>query len=253
MNLAHVSGIDAVVHLAGCGIADGRWNERTKARILDSRVRGTRLLAEFFAKSTGRPRVIVSASGVGAYGDRGEDIVDESSTFGKGFLADVAKQWEVSTGPATKAGIRVVNIRLGVVLSALGGTLKKMLLPFKMGLGGAIGNGKQYMSWVSIDDVTEMIQHVMANDAIQGPVNLVSPTPVSHHEFAKTLGRALHRPTVFHMPAFVARLAFGEMAEELLLSSTRAMPGKLIETGYPFRHADLEEAFRHLLGNADNR
>jgi uncharacterized protein (TIGR01777 family) len=252
IDLGDVTGVDAVVHLAGYSIANGRWNERTKARILDSRVRGTKLLAEFFAESAHKPHVIVSASGVGAYGECGEDVVDERSEFGKGFLADVARQWEESTAPAVKAGIRVVNIRLGIVLSASGGALKKMLLPFKMGLGGVIGSGKQYMSWVSIDDVAKMIQYVMANDSMRGPVNLVSPTPVSNYEFTKTLGRALHRPTVFRMPAFVACLAFGEMAKELLLSSTRAMPKKLMDTGYQFRHSELEEAFKYLLGKADN-
>jgi uncharacterized protein (TIGR01777 family) len=200
-----------------------------------------------------KPNVIVSASGVGAYGDCGEEVVDERSEFGRGFLADVARQWEESAAPAVEAGIRVVNIRLGVVLSASGGALKKMLLPFKMGLGGVIGSGKQYMSWVSIDDVVKMIQYVIANDSIRGPVNFVSPRPVSNFEFTKTLGRALHRPTVFRMPAFAACLVFGEMAKELLLFSTRAIPKKLMDSGYQFRHSELEEAFRYLLGKADNK
>ena len=252
IDLGNVTGVDAVVHLAGHSIADGRWNQRTKARILNSRVTGTTLLAEFFADSTHKPHVIVSASGVGAYGECGEDVVDERSEYGKSFLADVARQWEESTAPAVEAGIRVVNVRLGIVLSASGGALKKMLLPFKMGLGGVIGSGKQYMSWVSIDDVVEMIQYVMANDSMRGPVNLVSSIPVRNCEFIKTLGRVLHRPTVFRMPAIVAYLAFGEMAKELLLSSTRAMPKKLMDTGYQFRHSELEEAFRYLLGNVDN-
>lgn len=252
IDLCDITGVDAVVHLAGYSIANGRWNERTKTRILESRVRGTKLLAEFFAESAHKPHVIVSASGVGAYGDCGEDVVDERSAFGKGFLADVARQWEESTAPAVKAGIRVVNIRLGVVLSASGGALKKMLLPFKMGLGGVIGSGKQYMSWVSIEDVVKMIQYVIVNDSIRGPANFVSPTPVSNFEFTKTLGRVLHRPTVFRMPAFAACLVFGEMAKELLLSSTRAIPKKLMGAGYQFRHSELEEAFRSLLGKADN-
>ena len=252
IDLGDVTGIDAVVHLAGYSIANGRWNERKKALILDSRVRGTKLLAKFFAESAHKPHVIVSASAVGIYGERGEDIVDESSELGKGFLVDVGRQWEKSTAPAAKAGIRVVNIRLGVVLSASGGALNKMLLPFKMGLGGVIGSGKQYMSWVSIDDVVKMIQYVMANDSMRGPVNLVSPNPVSNYEFTKTLGRTLHRPTVFRMPGFVACLAFGEMARELLLTSTRAIPKKLMDTGYQFRHSELEETFRYLLGKADN-
>jgi len=253
IDLGNVTGVDAVVHLAGHSIADGRWNQRTKARILNSRVTGTTLLSEFFADSAHKPHVIVSASGVGAYGDCGEELVDERTEFGKGFLADVAGKWEQSTAPAVKAGIRVVNIRLGIVLSASGGALKKMLLPFKMGLGGVIGSGKQYMSWVSIDDVVKMIQYVITNDSIRGPVNFVSPTLVSNYEFTKTLGRALHRPTVFRMPAFAACLVFGEMAKELLLFSTRAMPKKLMDAGYQFCYSELEEAFRYLLGKSDIR
>jgi uncharacterized protein (TIGR01777 family) len=240
-----VTGIDAVVNLAGCSIADGRWNERKKTRILSSRVGGTRLLAEFFAEAAHKPSVFVSASAVGFYGERGEDVVDESSGPGPGFLAEVSRQWEESTAPAVKAGIRVVNMRLGIVLSASGGALKKMLLPFKMGLGAVVGSGKQYMSWVSIVDVVKMIQFVMAKDSIRGPVNLVSPTPVSNYEFTKMLGRTLHRPAVLRMPAFGARLAFGEKAKELLLSSTRVRPGKLMDAGYRFRHPELEETLRY--------
>jgi len=251
VDLGDVIGVDVVVHLASYNIAESRWNKRTKTRILDSRVRGTRLLSEFFAASSHKPKVIISASAVGAYGECGKNVVDERNEFGKGFLADVARQWEESTAPAVEAGIRVVNIRLGMVLSASGGALKKMLPPFRMGLGGVIGSGKQYMSWVSIDDVTKMIQYVMTNDSMRGPVNFVSPTPVNNYTFTKALGRALHRPTMFRLPAFVASLVFGEMATELLLSSTRAMPKKLLDGGYPFCHSELEETFRYLLDNAD--
>ena len=221
IDLADVRGIAAVVHLAGDNIAEGRWNSQKKGRILNSRVIGTKLLAEFFAASDHKPHIIVSASAVGVYGDRGEELVDETSGPGNGFLADVCKQWEGATASAVDAGIRVAKVRLGVVLSTAGGALKKMLLPFRMGLGGVIGTGKQYMSWVSIDDVVGIIQYVIANDAMRGPVNLVAPNAVSNREFTKTLGRVLHRPTIFPMPAFAARIAFGEMANELLLSSTR--------------------------------
>jgi len=247
MDLAGVSDIAAVVHLAGENIASGRWNDRKKARILDSRVKGTKLLSEFFAASKSKPQVIVSASAIGFYGDRGEELLDETSALGGGFLADVVKQWEAATVPAVDAGIRVVNARFGMVLSVAGGALKKMLLPFRMGLGGVIGSGKQYMSWVSIEDLTGMIQYAIANDSLRGPVNFVSPHPVTNHEFTKTLGRAVHRPTVFPMPAFMARLAFGEMADELLLASARVVPGKLLDSGYKFRHPGLRDALEHLL------
>jgi len=240
-----------VVHLAGENIAEGRWNSQKKGRILDSRVRGTKLLAEFFAASEHKPRIIVSASAVGVYGDRGEELVDETSGFGIGFLADVGRQWEGATASGIDAGIRVVNVRFGMVLSTAGGALKKMLLPFRMGLGGVIGSGKQYMSWVSIDDVVGMIQYVIENDSMRGPVNLVSPNPLSNREFTKTLGRVLHRPTIFPIPGFAVRIAFGEMADELLLSSIRAVPKKLMDSGYKFRHPELREALEHLLKKPD--
>ena len=247
MDLANVQDIAAVVHLAGENIAEGRWDDRKKDRILTSRVRGTALLATFFAASACKPRVIVSASAVGVYGNRGEELVDEASEPGNGFLAEVCKQWEGAMVSAVDAGIRVVNARLGLVLSADGGALKRMLLPFRMGVGGVIGSGDQYMSWVSIDDVVEMVQHLIANDSLRGPVNLVSPNPVSNREFTKILGRALHRPTMFPMPALIARLAFGELADELLLAGARVAPKKLTDSGYEFRNPQLGEAFEHLL------
>jgi uncharacterized protein (TIGR01777 family) len=250
VNLADVRDIDAVVHLAGDSIAEGRWDERKKARILDSRVRGTKLLAEFFATSQNKPRIIVSASAIGIYGDRGDALVDETSAPGTGFLADVVKQWEEATVAAADAGIRVASVRLGVVLSAAGGALKKVLLPFRMGLGGVIGSGKQYMSWVGLDDVVEMIQHVIVNDLLQGPVNLVSPNAISNREFTRLLGHALHRPTLFPMPSFAARIAFGEMADDLLLASTRVVPKKLMESGYTFRYPNLEEMLKHILNQS---
>ena len=251
IDLADVRDISAVVHLAGDNIAEGRWSSQKKGRIINSRVLGTKLLAKFFATSVHKPNIIVSASAVGFYGDRGEELVDETSGPGNGFVADVCKQWEGAMASAVAAGIRVAYVRFGVVLSPAGGALKKMLLPFKMGLGGVIGTGKQFMSWVSIEDVVGMIQYVIANDSMRGPVNFVAPNAVDNYEFTKTLGRVLHRPTIFPMPAFAARIAFGEMANELLLSSTRVLPKKLMDSGYQFCHPELEEAFGHLLKKAD--
>ena len=252
IDLAGVRDIAAVVHLAGDNLGEGRWNDRKKNSILNSRVKGTQLLSEFFAATEHKPNVIVSASAVGYYGNRGEERVDEASELGKGFLADVCRQWEEATASAVDVGIRVANLRLGLILSAGGGALKKMLLPFRIGLGGVIGSGKQYMSWVSIDDVTGMIQHIITNEAVRGPVNLVSLNPVSNREFTKTLGQVLNRPTIFPMPAFAARIAFGEMADELLLSSTRVIPKKLMDSGYEFRHPELGGAFEHFLNMEDN-
>ncbi len=246
IDLGNFTQIDAVIHLAGENISEGRWNEAKKARIRDSRVLGTKLIAEFLAKLEHKPKVFISGSAIGFYGSRGEEEVDENSKPGEGFLPDVSKEWDEAAKPAHNAGIRVVNIRTGVVLSLSGGALKKMLFPFKMGMGGVVGNGKQYMSWVSIDDEVEMIQFAMTNDSISGPVNLVSPNPVSNYQFTKTLGRALRRPTMFPMPAFMARLMFGEMADDLLLASTRVIPRKLINAGYKFQHSTLENALQFL-------
>lgn len=245
---AKLEGLDAVVHLAGENIAEGRWTPEKKSRIRDSRVRGTRLVSQTLASLERKPRVFVCASAIGFYGDRGTEILTEESPAGSGFLADVCKEWEAATEPAAQAGIRVVNARIGIVLTPRGGALQKMLLPFKLGLGGVIGHGRQYWSWISIEDVIGAIHHAMTNDQLHGPVNLVAPRPVTNAEFTKTLGRVLSRPTLFPMPAFAAQLAFGEMADALLLSSARVEPTRLLESGYQFRHPDLEGALRHLLG-----
>ena len=237
----------AVVHLAGENIADGRWSKKKKNRILNSRVHGTKFLAAYFAGTDFKPELIISASAVGFYGERGTEIIDESFASGSGFLAGVCQQWEDSVYIAEEAGIRVVNARFGAVLSSSGGALKKMLLPFKMGLGGIIGSGEQYFSWVSIDDAVRIIQHIIADDSIRGPVNFAAPNAVSNREFTKTLGRVLRRPTILPLPAFAARLAFGEMAEELLLTSTRVYPKKIVEFGYKFLHPELGEALKHIL------
>lgn len=244
---AKLEGIDGVVHLAGEGIADGRWNEDRKRRIRESRVRGTDLVARTLASLSRRPSVLVCASAVGFYGPRGDEELDETAAPGTSFLSDVCRAWEEAADPARAAGIRVVHPRFGVVLSAKGGALAKMLTPFKLGAGGRLGSGRQWMSWISIDDVAGAIGHALANAQVAGAVNTVAPRPVTNAEFTKTLGRVLGRPAVFPMPAFAARLAFGEMADELLLSGQRVVPRRLIESGYRFRHEDLETALRHVL------
>jgi len=251
MDLADVGEITAVVHLAGENIADGRWSGNKKNRILNSRVRGTKLLAEYFADSDKKPQVIISASAVGFYGDRGTEIVDEDSNAGKSFLANVCVQWEDALNAAVERGIRVVKVRFGTVLSIDGGALKRMIMPFKIGAGGVIGSGEQYMSWVSIDDTVEMIQFAIANDSIQGPINLVTPNAISNRKFTRTFGQVLNRPTIFPLPAFAIRIALGEMADELLLNSTRVFPKKLVESGYKFLKPELSQALEHLT-KADN-
>jgi uncharacterized protein (TIGR01777 family) len=243
-----LDGIDAVVHLAGENIAAARWTDKVKAKIRDSRVQGTRFLCEALARMQTPPKALVCASAIGIYGDRGEEVITEDSTAGAGFLADVARAWEAATQPARDAGIRVVNLRFGVVLSPKDGALAKMLLPFRLGGGGRIGNGRQYWSWISIDDAAGAVLHALMTDSLSGAVNAVAPNPVTNAEFTKTLGRVLNRPTLVPMPAFAARLALGEMANELLLASTHVEPKELQQTGYDFRHPSLELALRHLLG-----
>jgi uncharacterized protein (TIGR01777 family) len=245
---AALEGIEAVVHLAGEGIATRRWSVAQKARILDSRVQGTRLLCEAITELETPPQTFVCASAVGFYGDRGEETLDETSGVGTGFLADVCQQWEAACEPAREKGIRVVNLRTGMVLSPQGGALKSMLLPFKMCVGGVVGAGKQFWSWIALDDLVGAIHHALTCDDLSGPVNATAPNSVTNREFTKTLGKVLRRPTIFPMPAFAARLALGEMADELLLPSVRAQPKRLQETGYEFRYPDLEGALRHVLG-----
>jgi hypothetical protein len=240
--------VDAVIHLAGESIASGRWTRAKKGRIRASRVEGTRLLAASLAALEVRPRTLVCASAIGFYGDRGDAALDEASPRGAGFLADVCAEWESAAAPARAAGIRVVQLRFGVILSAAGGALARMLLPFRVGAGGVIGDGRQYMSWIAIDDAVGAIHHALVTTALEGPVNVVAPAAVTNREFTRTLGRVLRRPTIIPMPAVAARLAFGEMADELLLASTRVVPRRLRETGYAFREPDLEAALRHLLG-----
>jgi len=244
-----LEGFDAVVHLAGENISEGRWTEAKKARIRESRTKPTRALSDALAGLTHPPRVLVCASAIGYYGDRGEEILREGSAPGKGYLPDVCLEWEGAAASAIRKGIRVVNLRFGVVLSATGGALAKMLPPFRMGVGGKIGDGKQYMSWIALDDAIGAIHHAVTNDRLTGAVNAVAPNPVTNLEFTRTLGRVLSRPTLFPVPAAAARIAFGEMADALLLASARVVPTRLLETGYEFRYPELDGALRHLLGS----
>ncbi len=243
-----LEGFDAVINLAGDGIADGRWTEEKKRRILDSRVNGTRLLSETMAKLSRKPATFINASAVGFYGDRGDELVDEDSGPGEGFLAGVCRQWESAAGPAEHAGIRVVKLRFGVILTKDGGIMGSMLRPFKLGLGGKVGSGKQVISWVAMDDVVAAMSFILHDESLRGPINAVAPRPVTNEEFTKTLGRVLSRPTFMAMPAFAARLAFGEMADEMVLSSTRVAGKILNDAGFKFQYPELEGAMRAMLG-----
>jgi uncharacterized protein (TIGR01777 family) len=249
IDAADFSGVDAVVHLAGAGVAARRWSESYKNEIRDSRVRGTGLLCRTLASLAVKPAVLVSASAVGYYGDRGEEPVDESAPPGRGFLADVCHEWEAATHPARDADIRVVNLRIGVVFSSKGGALTQMLTPFRLGLGGVVGSGDQYISWITLDDVVRAIQFTLHAAAIAGPVNAVAPHPATNRELTKTLGRILGRPTFFSMPAAAARLAFGQMADEMLLPGARVLPHALATAGFEFLYPQLEPALRHALAD----
>jgi hypothetical protein len=242
-----LAGLDAVVHLAGENIAGSRWSPEKKARIRDSRLKGTRLLATALAGLTTPPQVLICGSAMGYYGDRGEEVLNEESPPGKGFLADLCQEWEAAAEPAVKKGIRVVHTRFGLVLSGSGGALGAMLTPFRLGAGGKIGSGNQFWSWIALDDVTGVIQYVLATESLRGPVNTSTPNPVTNSEFTRTLGKVLKRPTLFPMPAFAARAAFGEMADEMLLASTRMAPQSLIAAGYNFLYPELEGALHHAL------
>jgi len=251
IDAAGLEGLDGVVHLAGEPIAGGRWTAAKRTRILDSRVKSTRLLARTLAQLRQPPRALVCASAIGFYGSRGAEVMTEESPPGEGFLADVCQAWEEATVPAAQAGIRVVHLRLGVVLSTAGGALTTMLPPFQLGVGGVLGPGTQYVSWIGLDDVLGAILHGLTSETVRGAVNAVAPTPVTNRIFTRVLGRVLHRPTLLPVPAAAARLALGEMADEMLLASTRVDPARLRETGFVFRHPDLEVALRHTLGRMD--
>jgi uncharacterized protein len=242
-----VSGFDAVIHLAGESIAS-RWTDAKKKEIRDSRVLGTRHLAEALARAASPPRVLISASAIGFYGDRDDEILREDSPSGRsGFLPEVCREWEAAAEPAVEAGIRTAFLRTGIVLSAKGGALKQMLPPFRMGLGGKVGSGRQWMSWIDLQDEIGAIRHILSNENLRGPVNSVSPHPVTNAEFTRTLASVLSRPAIFPMPAFAARLVFGQMGDELLLGSQRVEPAALSASGYVFQKPDLRRALEEIL------
>jgi uncharacterized protein (TIGR01777 family) len=241
-----LSGFDAVVHLAGESIV-GRWTAEKKAKIRDSRVASTRNLAEALAQSERKPGVLLCSSAIGYYGDRGDEVLREDSAAGPGFLPDVCRAWEAATQAASDAGIRTVLLRTGVVLSTKGGALAKMLPPFKLGLGGRVGSGRQWMSWIDVQDMVGAIHHILKNDLVQGPVNMVAPKPVTNSEFTRTLARVLSRPAIFPMPAAAVKLLFGEMGETVLLGSQRVEPTKLVASGYPFRFTELRASLENQL------
>ena len=242
-------GVDAVVHLGGVSIASGRWTTDRKQAIFESRVRSTLLLAERIASTPAadRPRAFVVASATGYYGHRGEEALSETSGFGKGFLSDVCRAWEEAASPASRAGVRVAQPRIGMVISREGGALEAMLLPFRLGLGGPIGSGRQWWPWISLDDIVEVFVRLIEDDGMSGAVNAVAPEAVTSRSFALALGRALHRPAVLPAPAFALRLLLGEMADALLLASTKAVPERLTSAGFEFRHPRLDDALRAAL------
>ncbi len=247
INASALEGLDALVHLAGENLADGRWSEAKKARILDSRVRGTELLASALARLQAPPKIWLSGSAVGYYGDRADEL-DETAEAGDDFLARVVVAWEAAARPAA-ARVRVIHPRLGVVLAPHGGALAKMLGPFRLGLGGKLGSGAQGMSWISLDDAVHALEHLIQSD-LAGPVNVSAPAPVSNAAFTRALGAALHRPTVFGVPAPLARLAFGELADVALLSGVRALPRRLLASGFRFQHPELAPFLAQALGRS---
>lgn len=245
-----VSGFDAVIHLAGESVV-GRWTPAKKKAIYDSRVLGTRYLAEALAKAPSPPKIMISASAVGYYGDRKDEVLREESTSGQGFLAEVCRAWEAATEPAARGGIRTAQMRIGLVLSPTGGALQEMLPPFRMGLGGKIASGRQWCSWIDVQDLAGAAIHIMKTESLRGPVNMVAPNPVRNAEFTNILGSVLFRPTVFPLPAFVARAVFGQMADELLLASQRVEPAKLVASGYGFKRPELRQSLRATLKARD--
>jgi len=245
-----LEGFDAVVHLAGENIASRRWNSAQKERILKSRVQGTRLLCDALSRLDRPPRVLISASAIGFYGNRSDVLLNEDMPAGSGFLAEVSQAWEQATGPAERAGIRVVRLRIGVVLTPAGGALARMLLAFRLGVGGVLDSGKQFMSWIALDDLLGAILHCVATEEIRDAVNAVAPNPVTNREFTRSLSSLLRRPAFFPAPAAALRLALGEMADELLLASVRVIPDRLVSTGYKFLYPIVESALSHMLGKA---
>ena len=239
------SGFDAIIHLAGENVANGRWSKKKKEAILNSRLDGTRELIDYISLLADKPKIFLCASAVGYYGNRGNELLDETSSLGVGFLAEVCRQWEKETQRLTSLGVRVVNLRFGMILSPNGGALHKMTPPFKAGMGGVVGTGEQQISWISIRDVVSIIDFLTKNESISGPVNIVSPIQTTNKELTKTLGKVLNRPTIFKVPASVARIIFGQMADEMLLTSCRVTPQKLIQAGYQYTDQSLEAVLRY--------
>ncbi|MFN2500886.1 MAG: TIGR01777 family oxidoreductase [Pyrinomonadaceae bacterium] len=240
-----LEGLDVVVHLAGENVSGFRWTEEKKKAIRDSRVAGTHSVVKAISNLKLRPKVFIAASAIGFYGERGDEEVTESSASGDNFLAEVARAWEAESRRAEDAGIRTVLLRTGIVLSKEGGALGTMLLPFKLGVGGVVGSGKQWMSWISLDDEIEIINFAIENENLRGSINAVSPNPVTNEEFTKVLGEVLYRPTFLPLPEFVVGMVFGEMGDALLLASTRVVPRRLLEVGFEFKHPHLKEAIQH--------
>ena len=247
LDAGHLEGFDVVVHLAGESIASGRWTDDKKRAIRESRVKGTTLLSETIARLSRPPAAFICASAIGYYGNRGDELLTEKSAPGKDFLASVCVEWEKATKPAMEKGIRTIQARFGVILDTDGGALSQMLTPFRMGIGGRVGSGRQWMSWIALEDVVNGLKFLIAAKQVEGPANFVAPNPVTNAEFTKTLGRVLSRPTLIPVPAFAARLVFGELADALLLSSQRVEPGVLEDKGFLFSWPTLEPALQHML------
>lgn len=246
-----LEGIGGVVHLAGAGIADAKWTDARKQLVLESRTRPTRLLAETIASLAHPPEVLVSASGVGVYGSRGDEVLTEESRIGDDFVADVCRQWEAATVPASDAGVRVATARFGLVLARHGGVLAQMLLPFRLGIGGRQGSGRQWMSWVSLDDAVGAVLHLLTGSELRGPVNVTAPNPVTNREFAAKLGRVLHRPAILPTPLLPLKARYGsELVEHLLLASQRVLPARLTADGFGFAHEQLEPALQELVARS---
>ena len=249
INGQQLEGFDVVVHLAGESIASGRWTEEKKRKIRESRVKGTELLSSALARLSQPPSTFISASAIGFYGSRGDELLTEESAPGDGFLPEVCVAWEKATGQAEAKGIRTIHARFGIILDEKGGALERMLTPFRMGVGGKVGNGKQWMSWIALEDVINALRFLIDEPGSEGPVNFTAPRPVTNADFTEALGSVLSRPTLFSVPAFAARLAFGEMADELLLSSAKVEPERLKESGYQFKHPELSSALKTILGS----
>jgi uncharacterized protein len=252
LNPSDIQEFDAIINLAGENLGKGRWNEAKKQRILESRVKSTQLLAETISQLKNKPKVFINASAIGIYGEQGDEELNEESPEGKGFLSQVCHKWEAAANPIKEQSIRTVWMRLGMVLSTEGGGLKPMLVPFRLGLGGKLGSGKQFMSWIVLEDLLKAILFALTDDKLQGPVNAVSPNPVTNSTFTEVLGSVLHRPTWMPVPSMMAKLIFGEMADALILSSTRVFPKRLEEAGFQFDYPNLKLAFQHLLNNSQN-